>query len=191
MEGSILQTLLLPMRFAESDNSDGVELSGMGGAPGQLSALRLPDWQGQGMDEMLLTRKRKRLPGSDNRPTLNGKDVEALQYTETIVADFIAIYHLLQAHRHELLAKDGLLSRFADDKVRVVLRATSYHATLNYESMHPDVLRDAFKRDRMFDRLWVQTEVAPDDARITPAECLDLHEGDVPIFTRGPAPAIC
>ena len=178
MEGSILQTLLLPMR----DESDGVEMSGLGGAPGQLSALSSPQWQGQGTDEMLFTRKRMRLPGSDNRPTLNGKDVEALQYTETIVAGFTAIYRLLQAHRHELLAKDGLLPRFADDKVRVVLRATSYYGILNYESMHPDMLRDALERDRMFDRLWAEAERLPDYARITPAECLDLCDGDVPIF---------
>ncbi|HEY6320062.1 MAG TPA: type 2 lanthipeptide synthetase LanM, partial [Thermoanaerobaculia bacterium] len=70
--------------------------------------------------------------------------------------------------------------------IRAVLRATQLYGQLLGESYHPDVLRDALDRDRLFDRLWLGTEDQPDLAKVVAAEHRDLCAGDVPVFTSTP-----
>jgi type 2 lantibiotic biosynthesis protein LanM len=135
---------------------------------------------------MQLTRKRLEMAGGRNRPTLNGADIDTLDYAEAIVAGFTAVYQLLQTYRDELLADDGPLARFADDEVRVILRATRTYALLLNESFHPDVLRDALDRDRLFDRLWAGVEHNAELAKFIAAERADLYHGDIPMFTTTP-----
>jgi type 2 lantibiotic biosynthesis protein LanM len=57
---------------------------------------------------------------------------------------------------------------------------------LLHERTHPDVLRDALDRDRLFDWLWVEVERQPSLARTIAAERQDLEGGDVPCFTSRP-----
>src|SRR4029077_8918658 len=79
------------------------------------------------------------------------------------------------------------LSRFADDEVRAVLRPTRTYRVLWSESFHPDVLRNALDRDRLFDRLVVAVESRPYLAKVISAEREDLCQGDVPVFTTRPS----
>ncbi len=62
-------------------------------------------------------------------------------------------------YRDELLTT--VLTCFAHDEVRFVARATRTYALLLQESFHPNLLRDALKRDRFFDRLWMGVEYQP------------------------------
>src|SRR5262249_4714211 len=111
---------------------------------------------------------------------------EVLDYTEAIARGFTSVYRLLLGLREELLADEGPLARFARDEVRVVLRPTRTYALLLSESFHPDLLRDALERDRLFDRLWVAVEPRPHRARVVAAERDALHHGDIPLFTTRP-----
>jgi lantibiotic modifying enzyme len=99
-----------------------------------------------------------------------GAEVETLDYAEALVTGFTSIYTLLLTHQDGLLAANGPLARFMCDDVRVILRPTRTYAVLLQESFHPDVLRDALDRDRLFDRLWVEIESLPYLAKLTPAE---------------------
>jgi len=183
MAYSVMRVGLLPQRRWADAESEGVELSGLGALPGQLTPRGVPYWEGAGTDEMRLARKRMEMPGAQNRPNLDGAEINVLDHVESIASGFTAIYQLLLKHRAELLADAGPLARFADDEVRVILRATRTYALLLQESFHPDVLRDALDRDRLFDRLWVDV---PHDARLAtviPAERDDLWQGDIPLFT--------
>jgi type 2 lantibiotic biosynthesis protein LanM len=56
-----------------------------------------------------------------------------------------------------------------------------------YESYHPDVLRNALERDRLFDQLWIQVEHFPYLRHAAAAELEDMQRGDVPLFTARPA----
>ena len=134
---------LLPQRLWANAESEGVELSGLGGLPGQLTPQAAPYWEGAGTDEMRLARKRMEMPGCLNRPALDGAEINVLDHVESVTSGFTTIYQLLLEHRAELLADGGPLACFADDEVRVVLRATNTYALLLQESFHPDVLRDA------------------------------------------------
>jgi type 2 lantibiotic biosynthesis protein LanM len=184
--GSVLPVGLLPVRIWATAESEGIDVSGLGGAPGQLSPFAIPDIEKAGTDEMRLTRKRSPLTGAQNRPTLNGAEVDLSEHADAIAAGFARVYRLLWKHREELLSPSGPLVRFAADEVRVILRDTNTYHILLHESFHPDVLRDALERDQLFDRLWFAATGAPHLARVVGAERHDLQNGDIPYFTTRP-----
>jgi type 2 lantibiotic biosynthesis protein LanM len=180
---SVFRTGLLPRRLWASEESEGVDLSGLGGAPGQLTPFKVAAWEGVGTDEMRMSRKRVEMPGGQNRPFLNGAEVNVLDYSDALIAGFTSLYLTLQKHRDELLAENGPLARFAEDEVRVILRPTSTYAQLLHEAYHPNLLRDGLDRERFFDRLWITVRHWPDLARVIAGERADLNRGDIPMFT--------
>src|SRR4051812_39444383 len=183
MADSVLRIGLLPHRLWGDDESEGVDVSGLGTVEGQLTPSGVPSWESAGTDEMRFTRQRRSMESARNRPTLEGARVEVQDYAEDIARGFASVYRLLLEHREELLADDGPLARFAQDEVRVILRATYIYALLLFESFHPDLLRDALERDRLFDRLWAAVEHRPVLARVVAAERDALLNGDIPLFT--------
>ena len=183
---SVLNVGLLPWRDLPSAESEGIDISGLGGAPGQMTPHALPDWEQAGTDEMRLTRRRMKMLGAHNQPSLSGSDVNLRDYAEEITKGFSKVYRLFLRHRDELLSPDGPLNRFANDEVRVIARATTSYAVLLTESFHPDVLRDALDRDLLFDRLWLAVESCPWLAKLISAEVEDLQQGDIPLFTARP-----
>ena len=183
---SVLRVGLLPQRIWFSADSDGIDVSGLGGTAGQLSPQPVPYWESAGTDSMHIARKRMAIPGGQNRPTLAGGEVNVLNYSEALVQGFASVYHTLLRHRNELLAEDGPLANFGDVEVRVILRPTKVYAQLLNEGYHPNMLRNALDRDRFFDRLWVDIERQPKLARVFSAERRDLQGGDVPMFTTVP-----
>ena len=183
---SVMRIGLLPVRILAQGPLAGVDISGLGGAGGQLSPFEVPLWDESGTDQMQLARRRVKMPGSENRPTLNGVEVDVLDYSEAVITGFTTMYQLLWRHREALLADGGPLSWFANDEVRVIVRATRTYAVLFRESFHPDVLRDGLDRERLFDRLWAQVIYEPYLAKLIAAERSDLHQGDIPFFTTRP-----
>lgn len=137
MAYSVLSVGLLPMRLWSNAEYEGIDVSGLGKTEGQLSPNRVAYWEGTGTDEMRLKRERMRMAGKQNRPSLDGTEVNVLEYTEAITTGFTNIYQLLLKHQDELLSKDGLSAHFAEDEVRVVLRATPTYASLLQESFIP------------------------------------------------------
>ncbi len=147
IEGSVPRVGLLPLRVGVNAESEGVDFTGLGGAAGQMTPYRVPEWAKAGTDEMQLVRKTMTTSAARNRPSLNGSDVNPCDHVEAIVAGFARAYRLLLKCRDELLSSAGPLSWFADDEVRAVLRGTNTYGRLLDESFHPDVLRDALDRD--------------------------------------------
>lgn len=186
MAYSVLRVGLLPQRLWANAESEGIEMSGLGGKAGQLTPYHLPYLEAIGTDEMRFARKRMPMSGSQNRPTLNDAEVNVLDYTEAIITGFTTIYRLLLQYRDELLSEKGPIACFAEDEVRIILRPTPTYSSLLYESCHPDFLRNALERDRCLDRLWVGIEQQPYLASVISAERDDLWQGDIPMFTTRP-----
>lgn len=186
MAYSVLRIGLLPILMWASPESEGVDLSGLGAPPGQLTPTSLPLWEELGTDAMHLIRKRLEMPGGQNRPTLNGAQIDVLDYSEAILTGFTTMYRLLLEQREALLSETGPLARFADDEIRAILRPTRVYGLMLQESFHPDLLRSALDRDRFFDRLWVNIDSQPSFAQVLAAERNDLLQGDIPMFTARP-----
>lgn len=183
---SVLSVGMLPQRLWSNKESDGIDLSGLGGEGGQLTPHSVLHIEAAGTDEMRFVRKRLPMPGARNRPSLEGVEIDALAYMDAVVEGFERIYSLLLEHRLELLAEDGPIARFAYDEVRVILRPTNTYALLLQESFHPDVLRDSLDRERLLDHLWA---IVPHRSYLAPvilAEQADLQNGDIPYFSTRP-----
>jgi type 2 lantibiotic biosynthesis protein LanM len=131
---------------------------------------------------MHLVQKRMPIGAEKNRPRLADRAVNVLDYRQSILDGFSAMYSLLSAHRDDLLSEAGPLARFKGDEVCVFLRSSRTYRRLLRESYHPDVLRDGLDRDRLFDLLWVEVEDDPDLVTVIRAEREDLLRGDVPVF---------
>jgi type 2 lantibiotic biosynthesis protein LanM len=126
------------------------------------------------------------MPEAQNRPSFQNTNVDVLAYSDAIMAGFANIYRLLLKYRADLLSEDGPIARFAQDQVRVIIRNTRTYGVLLQESFHPDVLRNALNRDRLFDRVWGSVEQFPYLAKVIPPERQDLLQGDIPVFTTRP-----
>jgi type 2 lantibiotic biosynthesis protein LanM len=181
---SVISVGLLPLHLWASEDHPGIDLSGLSNRAGQVSPDPVPQWERVDTDEMRMVRKRVELTGSDNCPTLNGQQVNALDYAQPIASGFASTYRLLLSHRAEL---PSLLQSFADDEVRVIVRPTKTYAVLHRESFHPDMLRNIDDRRALFDRLQETVASRPELERLVPAEICDLLRGDIPLFTTRPA----
>ncbi|MEV4414300.1 type 2 lanthipeptide synthetase LanM family protein, partial [Catellatospora sp. NPDC049609] len=188
MQESVLDVGLLPrpIIFQDDDGVSGVDFSGLAGSAGQLTPTPVATWEEAGSDEMRLVRKRVPMGGGQNLPELTGTEHHALDYSDAIIEGFERTYRLLHTHRDALLGPDGPVAAFADDEVRVILRATRTYTKLLQESRHPDLLRDALDRDRFFSFLWLQHEWPGAEAAIAAAEQAQLSRGDIPMFTTRP-----
>ncbi len=174
---SVLKVGLLPLRYWVNGAADGIDISGLGNVGGQLVPNGVSRWEKADTDEMHLVKKAMKMPGSDNRPSFNGSEVNALDYADDVADGFARMYGILLAHRNELLA---MVQNFAGDEVRVIARPTHLYLSWLHNSYHPDLLRDPLARQRALDRL---TDI---DA-LQFAEKTDLQRGDVPLFTTRPA----
>jgi len=178
---SVLRTGLLPGRFQLEKGGAGRDISGLGGHAGQMSPQPVPTWKERGTDQVRLAREHREFPASQNRPRLQGHDVETTRYTTEILKGFMETYRVLMAHQQEWLT--AILPRFERDEVRVILRPTGNYTPLLSDSLRPEHLRDAFERERLFDYLWGGVSSQPYLRRVMAAEQADLMHGDVPIFT--------
>jgi type 2 lantibiotic biosynthesis protein LanM len=183
MDYSVMRVGLLPERIWSNTASEGIDISGIAAGAGQLSPDHFLQWENAGTDSMHFTRERVRMRGGRNRPLLNAVEVDVLEHVEAVVRGFTNTYELLLKHRDDLLASDGPLARFTEDEVRVIIRPTRIYAKMLENSFHPDMLRDALDRERLFDRLWVGIEDNPALEKTILAERNDLYNGDIPIFT--------
>lgn len=186
LDDSVLRIGLLPHRMQGANGGRGMDISGLGGAAGQLTPFQVPYWEARGTDEIHLASRSVEVPVADNRPSLGGHDVDVLDFTEAVVTGFERTYRLLLANRDALRAPSGPIARFAEDEIRVIMRPTARYDELLSTSHHPDMLRDALDRDRLFDRLRIGADRLPQAARVVAAELADLTGGDIPLFTTRP-----
>lgn len=105
LDASVLRTLLLPYRRpGEDEGEEGVEISGLGGAPGQVLPGRALGLHGGDTGELRFERDRIVLEGGSNRPHLDGAELDVRSFLPAVLEGFTATYRLLLQHREELLA---------------------------------------------------------------------------------------
>ncbi|MEV7683174.1 type 2 lanthipeptide synthetase LanM family protein [Streptomyces sp. NPDC088341] len=185
LAASVHRTCLLPQLMVGELGA--VDISAVGGAPDDSGPHAEIAWEGAGTDTMRPVRRPVPFTGGRNRPLLAGKDVAAGEYGAALLGGFRAGYDAIVAHRDELRAPDGPLTREgAAGPGRLIVRPTQLYATLLKESLHPDVLRDALDRDALLSLLWAESSDDPAGQRVIEDEIADLWCGDIPVFFHRP-----
>jgi type 2 lantibiotic biosynthesis protein LanM len=181
-QDSVLAAGLLPMPLRYLEGAGRVDRSGLAAGQAAKTPFGVLHAEGGGTDEMQLVRSRLPIKPTTHWPAVEGGRVERID-GDAVVRGFRTIYETFLGHREELRDAAGPIACFRNDEVRIILRHTLTYARMLAESFHPDVLRDAMDRDQMFDLLWGHVPERPHLWRVIAAECRDLWEGDVPIFT--------
>jgi lantibiotic modifying enzyme len=173
---SVLAVGLLPVPTVVADETGAraVDISGLtGGRTGRTVRLHLrAGFRDEGTDRMSVVRVPDPYPEAVNLPRLWGTTAPVAP--ETLEAGFVEAYRLLEG-------ADDILSAFAGDPVRVVLRDTAMYSALLAESWHPDLLRDGLDREHWFELVTVRGTLCgwPD---VVEAERAQLTARDVPLF---------
>ncbi|HZO72767.1 MAG TPA: type 2 lanthipeptide synthetase LanM family protein [Ktedonobacteraceae bacterium] len=180
---SVLRTLLLPYRAPHEHDQPSPEISGLGGAPGQVVEGKSLHLSGFDTGELRYVRGQAILEGGKNRPHLNGAEVDIFAYLPFISEGFAHTYRLLLRHREALLAEDGVLGRFAHATTRLVLRPTAHYAQLSLSLLHPYLLHDELDQERVSNILWRIVKDRPQMKAVIESEQVALRRGDIPFFT--------
>ena len=181
---SVLRVGMLPHRIYASDESEGLDNSGLGGWSKQITPLPVPVWEEVGTDMMHLTGQQREMKARQNLPRLNGQDITLLDYKDSILTGFSAMYRLLMEHRDTFVTE--YVPRFCKDEIRVILRPTHFYMLLLRGSLHPNNMRDGLDRDQYLDRLFFGCHKWSRPARVVAAERAALLRGDIPMFTTHP-----
>ena len=186
---SVMRTALLPGLAWGDRERAGINIGGLGDGRTQLSPRASLAWAEVRTDAMHAEDRRHSVLPGDNLPRVGGEVVPAARHVEPLVAGFEAMLQLAITERGALIGPGGVLRAFADDAMRRLLRPTSAYGHLLEVGSHPDHLRDALDRDRLFDPLWKVSQGAPALLRVVATERADLRHGDVPYF--GGRPSSC
>jgi type 2 lantibiotic biosynthesis protein LanM len=181
VEHTVLRSGLLPRRFWAGLDLDGLDLSGMGAAAGQ--AVEIGRVTEEGTDEMRWGRRQEQIGGGPQVPTLGGEPVRLWEHGAAVLRGFRSTHRLLRRHRRELA---DWLATTADLPTRALVRPTSAYAHLLHIAHHPDYLRSALDRDRLYDRLWTAATDQPRLRTLLRLEREDLAAGDIPRFLSSP-----
>ncbi len=181
--GTVLKSGLLPHRIWSNRENPGVDLSGLGSRPGQLTPQAYLVSTERGTDRMRFERRQLEVEAASNHPRLGEQPVSLSDHAEDVAEGFSRMYHLLLERREALLAPEGPLAAFHEAPVRVIFRDTASYGTLKLESHHPHAMGDALERQRFFDHLWRAVVERPFLAALVPFELEELARGDIPLFT--------
>ncbi|UOQ73173.1 type 2 lanthipeptide synthetase LanM family protein [Hymenobacter cellulosilyticus] len=187
LEDSVLKIAILPTWRYDTQARKRVDLSGISVAQDQKSLTLRPAWNAFETDEMRIEPQEMPLGRGKNNPTLNGQKVKVSDYLPQLEAGFRAVYSLTERNKALFMGPNGFVDAFNHTAVRVLLRNTSTYGDLLYASYHPDYLIHSLDRDRLFDRLWHQTESDRLPAALIQLEHEALTRQDVPLFTTYPA----
>ncbi|WP_202818905.1 type 2 lanthipeptide synthetase LanM family protein [Actinosynnema sp. ALI-1.44] len=178
---SVYRTALLPMVVVGEHGA--ADMSGLGGDQGTVSPSSGAVWEFPATDRMRLVRRPWQFTGAANRPRFDDRDLDPCDHETSLIQGFRLGYDAVMLHREEFA---GLVEDSAGMEVRVLVRPTQGYANLLAASTHPDLLRDALDRDRLFDLLWTQSAGYPLRRTLSRYEVVDLWAGDMPLFTGRP-----
>jgi type 2 lantibiotic biosynthesis protein LanM len=145
-----LAGLLLRTAFLPRPESGGADLSGIGGAAGQLTDFRVPEWRDVNTDAMSLRMRAGRIKGQPNRARFGGTPVDATLYGAEIREGFAGAWRKIAELRRKKGGMEKLLAPWQEVDVRFLLRPTREYVEMINASLRPSCLRDAcVRRERI------------------------------------------
>lgn len=182
---SVLRTGLLPVTVhANTDDSftNSVDIGGLSDVEGAISITEdyLIKYKKNGT--VVYNRKRGKLKGGKNIPSLSGAKIDMSEkYINKISQGFELIYMYILNNKYAYINQ---LSKFNNDKVRILFRNTVSYVHLLNEANNINILKS---HDKLKDLItyWLK-DVTPDYKlieRFVDFEITDLINCDIPLFT--------
>ncbi|PRT15283.1 type 2 lanthipeptide synthetase LanM family protein [Bacillus wiedmannii] len=182
LNDSVLSIGLLPHLSFKNAEGKGIDLGGMS-ITEAVMPIPLLSLEGDQTDEVRFIFKDSLMNKADqNVPKLGNEMIDATNFVNEITEGFYEICKIILKNKNVLTNEDGILSKFKQDVIRVILRGTQYYGNFILESTHPDYLRDWIERDKLMEKLWV-TSI---DSKVIPYEKYDLLNNDIPFFYTTP-----
>lgn len=176
---TVLSTGLLPKFTGRAIPQ--IDLSGIGNSREQVVPFKVGGWENISSDTMRFIRKEILVAKGKNLPFSPEDNSHPWQFKDAVISGFEQVYQYFLSKKDEWIQTD-FFGIFDSKKVRFLTRATqTYHSVLE-ESFHPDVLRKALDRDKLFYRLWRSVLTDSSYAQLVKAEVQDLWANDIPIF---------
>ena len=120
-----------------------------------------------------------------NLPYIQSGDVNVQDYVENLVAGFGRTYRQLLLHQAALQAPNGPLSIFAQQRMRLVFRATRIYATISRQCLEPEALKSSIAFSLPLEQLtraYVVSTERPSPWLLLAAEQEDMANQDIPFF---------
>ncbi|PRR83236.1 type 2 lanthipeptide synthetase LanM [Clostridium vincentii] len=180
---SVLGCYILPQNLEYSTID--IDLSGLSGDAGKKSSkityLELKD---AGTDKIRFEKEFVVSTENNNKPIMNGKKLNALEFTSEIESGFKEVYSLIKNNKQEFLT---LLYRVLNRGVyRQVLRPTFIYSKYLQASYHPKYLKTFEARLNLFNIIKDSDARTFNNNKIKNEKCLkeieSLMEDDIPYF---------
>jgi type 2 lantibiotic biosynthesis protein LanM len=168
--GTVLRTGLLP-----KPTTEGCDFSGLGCVGDQSTPFRIPEWRETNSDAMGLCFRAASAHPSSNVPMLGHAPLSPVEYVDSMIEGFRAMYQCMLVNRQRLLEPEGPLACIAGQKVRILARGTPEYYLALSQALHPKRLRIAGRPEIEFQ----------DHSRfpfLEPLEMEALRRMDVPRF---------
>lgn len=182
LNDSVYSTLMLPLPSFEHSIID-FDLSALGAGQNQVSKkIKSLHLEGEGTDEIKMTRVPAKSGEYKNKPVFKGKTMSAFDYSAELETGFSDMYKLFLRHKEEFMSVDGPLQPYGKAHVRQVFRPTHVYMEFLHNSLHPDYVQNGLDRVQMFDILWQVTNQSSKFEELVKHETKDLLRHDVPYF---------
>lgn len=187
-DDSVLRTGMLPAWQGAGDNG-AYDTGGLSADDHQATPFAALQWSATNSDAMRLERRRATTGSHPNLPRLAGRAIPPAHYVSEIVLGFTRMCEWLAAHRAEILAPDGPLTRLAREEVRFLARPSSVYDHVLRRSLRRAVLHDGAARGVELELLARGLlELSPELWPLLEEEERALEQLDIPVFTlRGDA----
>jgi type 2 lantibiotic biosynthesis protein LanM len=182
VQQSVSATGLLPLIREMSGNEVVVDLGGLTSADSPDVQIAVVHWRNVNTDMMKMATIHLPYAPNVNVPRLDGAPAYATACLEEIVAGFTRAYRTVLARRNELLE---MVEAMSAEKVRFIPRQTSLYAALLQRCLHPEFLRDGWRRAVEFDvlaRPFLEAGERPIGWPMLEAERRSLEQNDIPLF---------
>lgn len=182
---SVLRTGMLPHWEISEDGKTAYDISALGSVGIQQTPNRRPQWKNINTDLMSLTYEAGEIISQTNIPFLNEQPLTPDAYINTLVTGFREMYRFLIETKDQLLAVDGLLHTFQDEKVRYIFRSTHIYYLILNKSLIPEHLQNGIAYSTVLDlvsRAFLMSREKPIIWPILRAEIKALERMDIPYF---------
>lgn len=178
----VCSTLILPTRNMSDTEYSGFDNSVIGNIDEQLLPFTRFSWELEGTDSMRLKRAPSFLKPHKNRPKLDTKPINPLEYKDIFLSGFRELYNFFLTNLKKLKSNESPVNHFCNCLSRVIIRPTNQYSKLLIESYHPTLVHDKVKRHNHFSFLKESIKNSPEYKRFIQYELQSLEENNIPIF---------